>query len=307
MNIHHLELFYYVAKHGGINEAVRNIPYGIQQPAVSGQIIQLEEFLNATLFNRRPFHLTPVGQEIYDFIKPFFDNLPSMTDKICGGMSQHLRIGASETVLRDHFPEILQSVRKKFPGLKLTLRQGHQPSLESWLLNHSIDLAVTLLEGKPPAGLNAAPLLDLPLVLMVKKNHWLQDAEELWKLNRIEDALISLPPSEAVCKHFQQALNKLRVDWFTGIEVSSLDLIETYAAKGFGIELSVNIPRAEAPAGLRIVPLKGVAPVSLGAMWAGKLTPVLRAFLEGLESRAREVGRGLKAPAPGKDSDSSSL
>ena len=36
MNIHHLELFYYVARYGGITEAVRNIPYGIQQPAVSG-------------------------------------------------------------------------------------------------------------------------------------------------------------------------------------------------------------------------------------------------------------------------------
>ena len=52
MNIHHLELFYYVAKHGGISEAVRNMPYGIQQPAISGQVIQLEEFLGVTLFHR---------------------------------------------------------------------------------------------------------------------------------------------------------------------------------------------------------------------------------------------------------------
>src|SRR6185436_17199676 len=55
MNIHHLELFYYVAKHGGISQAARNISYGIQQPAVSSQIIQLEEFLGTTLFHRRPF------------------------------------------------------------------------------------------------------------------------------------------------------------------------------------------------------------------------------------------------------------
>ena len=61
MNIHHLELFYYVARFGGISEAVRNIPYGIQQPAVSGQILQLEEFLGVTLFQRRPFELTPAG------------------------------------------------------------------------------------------------------------------------------------------------------------------------------------------------------------------------------------------------------
>src|SRR5205085_12276845 len=65
MNIHHLELFYYVARHGGIMEAVRNIPYGIQQPAVSGQVAQLEEQLGVTLFQRRPFSLTPAGKKLY--------------------------------------------------------------------------------------------------------------------------------------------------------------------------------------------------------------------------------------------------
>ena len=39
MNIHHLELFYYVARHGGISEAVRNMPYGIhyEEPVLSVQ------------------------------------------------------------------------------------------------------------------------------------------------------------------------------------------------------------------------------------------------------------------------------
>ena len=54
MNIHHLELFYYVARHGGISEAVRNIPYGIQQPAVSGQVAQLEEYLGSPCFKGGP-------------------------------------------------------------------------------------------------------------------------------------------------------------------------------------------------------------------------------------------------------------
>ena len=82
----------------GISEAVRNMPYGIQQPAISGQVIQLEEFLGVTLFQRRPFALTAAGKELYDFIKPFFDNLTPMAEKLRGGISQHLRIAASETV-----------------------------------------------------------------------------------------------------------------------------------------------------------------------------------------------------------------
>ena len=95
MNIHHLELFHYVAKHEGIAGAVRNIPYGIQQPAVSAQVIQLEIGLGATLFQRRSFEFTPAGVELYDFIHPFFANLESMGEKIRGGVAQTIRIGAS--------------------------------------------------------------------------------------------------------------------------------------------------------------------------------------------------------------------
>lgn len=90
MNIHHLELFYYVAKHGGIMEAVRKIPYGIQQPAVSGQIAQLEEYLGVTLFQRRPFALTPEGEKLYEFIAPFFTNLKKIASELQGGQARYM-------------------------------------------------------------------------------------------------------------------------------------------------------------------------------------------------------------------------
>ena len=90
MNIHHLELFYYVARHGGISEAVRHMPYGIQQPAISGQVGLLEDYLGVTLFQRRPFALTAAGEELYAFIKPFFENVGPMAERLRGGVSQHL-------------------------------------------------------------------------------------------------------------------------------------------------------------------------------------------------------------------------
>src|ERR687891_419922 len=97
MNIHHLELFYYVAKHGGIAAAVRKMPYGIQQPAVSGQIARLEEALGAKLFNRRPFSLLPAGGELFEFIRPFFDDVEKVAGRIRGASLQ-LRIAAPSVV-----------------------------------------------------------------------------------------------------------------------------------------------------------------------------------------------------------------
>ena len=58
MNVHHLELFYYVARYGGISRAVRRMPYGIQQPAVSSQLLLLEQDLGKKLFERIPFRLS---------------------------------------------------------------------------------------------------------------------------------------------------------------------------------------------------------------------------------------------------------
>src|SRR5881392_2641906 len=143
MNVHHLELFYYVARHGGITEAVRNIPYGIQQPAVSGQVAQLEEDLGTTLFQRRLFALTAQGEKLYKFIAPFFSNLDSITLELQNGKTQRIRVGASTTVLRDHLPAVFRNIRKKFPNLKIALREAYQPELEALLQRDELDLAVT--------------------------------------------------------------------------------------------------------------------------------------------------------------------
>src|ERR1019366_9519714 len=107
MNVHHLELFYYVSRHGGISRAVRNMPYGIQQPAVSSQILLLEQDLGVKLFARSPFKLTPAGVELYEFARPFFENLDGMALRLRQQAAPQLRIGASELVLREYLPAVV--------------------------------------------------------------------------------------------------------------------------------------------------------------------------------------------------------
>ena len=289
MNIHHLELFYYVAKHGGISEAVRNIPYGIQQPAVSYQVLQLEECLDATLFKRRPFILTPAGEKLYRFIEPFFGKLDAAEEEIRGGAAHQLRFGASEIVMRDHLPAIIQRVKQKFPKLKLTLHEGYQPQLLDWLQKQEIDLALTLLEPKPPGAFNAAPLLKLAPVLLVQKGCRLTSAEELWKRDRISEPLICLPPSEMICRNFQQRLAQMGVDWFPSIEVSSIALVETYVTEGYGIGLAVALPKTQWGGTVRALPLEGFNPVVFGAVWQDKVSPLIGAVVAEFQQRARSL------------------
>ena len=296
MNVHHLELFYYVAKHGGISEAVRNMPYGIQQPAISGQVIQLEEFLGVTLFHRRPFALTPPGRELYDFIKPFFDNLTPMAEKLRGGVSQHLRIAAAETVLRNFLPQVLQELRLKFPKLKVTLREGYHPQVVTWLLQQEIDLSLGLLGEKPPAGVNAIPLFKLPLVLLVPKTSRLKSAEELWERDRIEEALITVPSNEPIRRAFQDGLTRRKVDWFSGIEVSSVEMVQTYVANGYGFGVTVHLPTLKLNPKVMPLFLEGFDEVTFGVLWQGQHTSVLETLFQMVERAAREL-LGLKTPS----------
>lgn len=289
MNVHHLELFYYVARHGGISEAVRKIPYGIQQPAISGQMAQLEEFLGTTLFHRRPFVLTPPGEKLYKFIEPFFSGMDAMTAELQGHTTHQLRIGSADIILRDHLPELLQTVRKKFPQLKVTLREGYQPELESMLETQEIDLAVTVTERKPMAGVQSVILMELPLILVVPKNSRLTSAEQLWKSDKIEEPLICLPADEVMSRNFQQGLNRMGVDWFPSIEINSTDSIESYVANGFGIGLSVSIPKTKMSPKVRALPLPGFTPLMVGALWRGKPSPPLKTLLEELQARARRL------------------
>ena len=288
MNVHHLELFYYVAKHGGIMPAVRNIPYGIQQPAVSAQVADLETHLGVTLFQRRPFMLTPAGQKLFAFIQPFFSRLDTVESELQGGETRYLRIGASTIVLRDHLSGLVQNLRKRFPNVKIGLCEGHQPQLEQLLSDEAIDLAVTLVEKKSAPGVRTLPLLELPLVLLVAPKSPFTDAEQFWRLDKITEPLICLPAAETVCKHFQQGLARRKVDWFPEIEVSSLDLIEAYVAEGLGVGLTVAVPKSNRSRDVRALPLPGFAPVVMGAMWRGKASPVLQAVLDQLQARARQ-------------------
>lgn len=289
MNIHHLELFYYVARFGGISEGVRNMPYGLQQPAMSAQVIQLEESLGVTLFHRRPFALTAAGQDLYEFIRPFFDNLNATAERLRGGVSQMIRIGASEIVLRDYLPGVVQEVRGKFPKLKLALREGYHPQLYSWLQKQELDLIITLLENKSPSGTRSMALLALPLVLVVRKDCKITSAQELWERDRIDESLVTLPSNEPIYRNFLQGLSRLGVDWFPGIEVSTIKLVETYVAHGYGIGLSVSVPKARLEPPLRLVPLPDFEPVRLGAVWQGRVTPIVQAFLDAIEQRAKAL------------------
>ena len=285
-NLHHLELFYHVARNGGITAAARGMPYGIQQPAISGQISLLEGELGVRLFQRRPFKLTPAGQELYDFLAPFFGALPDIAAKIAGTASRRLRLAAPATIIRQHLPGVLAAVRKARPDFELSLVDTDQRGAFDLLEREEVDLAVCELESRPPAGIRTEVLISMPLVLLLPDSYKI--ARSGMHGMAVDLPLIRPAADTVLCRLFSKALTKARLDWPARIEVNSLELVHAYVAQGFGSGLSVKAPGILPPKGTRAWEIPDCPELAIAAAWRGKLTPLAELVLAGLRQRAKQ-------------------
>lgn len=289
MNVHHLELFFYVAKHGGISAAVRNIPYGIQQPAVSGQMRALEEDVGVKLFERSPFRLTAEGERLFLHVRPFFENLDALAAELRAGGQPELRIGGSELVLREHIPVLMQRVRARHPRVRLSLRTGFQAQVEDWLREGLVDLAITPVDARPPARLRSVRLVCVPTVLLVHRTAPLRNAAELWERKKISEPLIGQPAGTSVMRGFQKELRRRGVTWTQVVEATSVELVTRYVSHGEGYGVNVAIPEVIKHRDVRALPLDGFEPMTMGILWRGEPTSLVRSMIQEAQRYARET------------------
>lgn len=295
VNPHHVELFYHVARHGGITRAARCMPWGIQQPALSGQLRALERQLGCVLFARAPFRLTPAGEALYAFARPFFDHLDAVATRLQRGLAPQLRIGAAEPVLCDHLPSVLRHLRQMLPGLQLDLRSGYQAQLEAWLLAGELDLTVTALERRPIPPLHAVSLLRLPLALVVPRRSKCRTAREFWRTRDADTPLISPPATETISRLFQRGLEDRGWAWPPAIVASSLATVARYVANGHGVGISVA--DGACWAGVRLVPLEGFPSVEIAALQCGHGSAVVESALVAMRDYVRAMWPAEAMPA----------
>ena len=287
MNPHQLELFYHVARFKGVSRAVRQMPYGIQQPSVSAQVNALERDLGVSLYERRPFKLTPAGEELFMFVEPFFGRIAEVRQKLQG--AARIRVGASPIIFRDYLPPVIEAVQRQFPGLNMILRALNQPELIDGLERDELDVVISLIPHNLSPGVRAVEIITLPLILLAPKTRKIKAAADLWSNGRVLESLISLGPNELICQQFQQHLTKLGVSWLPKMEMDSLELIEKYVEGGYGFGLSVRQPDRKPSAKVRAIDLPDFPSVTLGLLHRGESSAenkIRNAFLEEVRKQA---------------------
>ena len=243
INLHHLELFYYVAEAQGISQAIKVIPYSIQQPAISQQMITLEKSLNVKLFERRPFVLTEAGRVLLDTVAPFMEQLATLEDDLQGFHRIRLKIGCSTLISDSYLPKLLPQLMERFPELL-----PHVFDLDGYdsykrLISRELDIVISADPVPRSKAIETIHLLSLPMAIIMPKDHPLVDSFE-WDHKKLRaERWIALNENYGSMSNLSQELKRVSLTPSYGAATNSITSALKYVSIGLGLGFMITPPR----------------------------------------------------------------
>lgn len=180
VKLRHLMAFQEVARLQSLAKAAQAL--SITQPAMSKTIRELEEVLDATLFERSPqgATLTAAGQTLLRHAGPALRSLGEGFQAVRDA-AQHdtvVRMGALSTVEEGLLPLALHRLHRRAPAVRVHVVTGPSAYLLSRLRAGELDVvAGRMSEAREIRGLQFEHLYYEPLVLAVRAEHPLLASE----------------------------------------------------------------------------------------------------------------------------------
>src|SRR6202012_4806098 len=173
-----------VAEHRNISRAA--VALHLSQPAVSGQLRQLQDEFGEPLYQRdgRGVRLTPAGEQLASYASRLRDTwrqAHAYRDALRGLEQGTLRIGASTTPASYLLPYLIAEFHRRYPDVTIHTIDGNSADIVAGLM--SLDIAMIegpVGEGLAP-GIGVVPWRKDEIVAIVPEAHPLaaQDAEQV--------------------------------------------------------------------------------------------------------------------------------
>lgn len=153
MELRHLKYFLAVAEELNFTKAAEKL--FISQPPLSRQIIELEEELQARLFNRnnKKVELTEAGKYFEKEVKELFQNLERIslrTKKIAENISGEFRIAYISSIYSSVISDLIKKLKKQFPYVNFKLFEISTSKQILALEQGKIDLGIIRSPVKSP-------------------------------------------------------------------------------------------------------------------------------------------------------------
>ena len=239
MTITQLETFVKISEMNSFSLAANELGYA--QSTVTMQIKQLEEELGCVLFERlgKTIVLTSAGERLVDYAEKLLQlereihlEVPEADEP-----SGILKIGVSESLCYNRFPQILMEFKKRFPKVDIGLSFIMHDTFPELLKKGELDLVYTL----------NPPIEDANLKLLHKQREFLGfytcPGHELTKKKKIRERDLDKVPmllTSHNCSFRNMFLSDMKqYDLSPDIvlETSSKEVLKAFAANGHGVAL----------------------------------------------------------------------
>ncbi|MFD1217731.1 transcriptional regulator CynR [Microbulbifer celer] len=177
----HIQYFLAVAEHLSFTRAAAALH--VSQPALSQQVRQLEESLDAQLFDRsgRTTRLTDAGEVYLRYARRAAQELQEAKRAIhdVSDLSRgSLRVAVTPTFTTYLVGPLVEAFHGRYPSITMDVREVSQERMEELLLADLLDVGIAF-EDVQAQDIETSPLLVETLALVVNNRHPLAKAQSI--------------------------------------------------------------------------------------------------------------------------------
>jgi LysR family cys regulon transcriptional activator len=246
MNLKQLRYISEVYRHGNHISAAAEALH-TSQPGISKQIQMIEAELGFEIFVRRRNRivgLTEPGQEavaIAQRVLTEIDNLRNLGEDFKSAGGGHLTIGTTHTMARYVLPKIVDRFMKKYPGIRLGLRQGNPEQVCEMLDAGDVDMAIVSDTAREFPTLASLRCFPLSRSVVAKAGHPILKVRNLTLEEIAKHPIITYDPAYSGRWKVLDAFKKAKIEPNIVFGAVDADVSKTYVELGLGIAILTTI------------------------------------------------------------------
>ncbi len=211
------------------------------QPGISKQIRSLEEELGVDIFVRhgkRVVAVTEPGKAILEIAQRMLkdvENLRQVGEEFTEEDNGHLTIATTHTQARYALPHVIQRFTKRYPGVRLSLRQGSPTQISELVTSGEADIAIATEAIELYEDLVMLPCYEWNRCVLVQPGHPLLKAKKLTLEAMASFPIITYDFAFTGRSRINQAFADKGLTPNVVLTAIDADVIKTYVELGLGI------------------------------------------------------------------------
>lgn len=246
MKLHQLRYAWEVHRHGNHISAAAEALH-TSQPGVSKQIQLLEAELGFQIFQRsrnRIVGVTEPGREVLAIAQRMLadaDNLKRVRDDFTTREGGDLTLATTHTQARYVLPRVIEQFVKRWPTVRLALRQGNPTQICEMVQAGEADIAIGTETTRPFPDLVMLPCFDLTRSVIARAGHPLLKCKRLTLKEIAKYPVITYDPAFSGRWKVMNAFKQAGIDANVIFGAVDADVSKTYVELGLGIAILTTV------------------------------------------------------------------